>query len=107
MEDEWKCCDASITDEIEKLCVHHWLGRWATKISRQSWDSMRIREEMAKESRPVVHSASQRWRVLRQLERWLETPMLLLSFVWLALALLEMTNSTSGLFQWLGTVIWI
>jgi voltage-gated potassium channel len=62
---------------------------------------------MANRSVPVGHSASRRWRVLRQLEQWLDTPMLVLSFVWLALALLEMTNRTNGLFRWLGTVIWI
>lgn len=48
-----------------------------------------------------------RWRALRQLEAWLDRPMLVLSFVWLALALLELTDRTNGLFEWIGTAIWL
>lgn len=49
----------------------------------------------------------ERWRVLGQLEEWLETPMLVLSFVWLLLVLVELVWSTAGIFTLLGTVIWI
>lgn len=49
----------------------------------------------------------ERWAVLHDLEDWLETPMLVLSFVWLVLVLIELVWTTSGLFSFLGTVIWI
>lgn len=50
---------------------------------------------------------TERWQVLLQLEEWIETPMLLLSFVWLSLVLVELIWTTSGVFEFLGTVIWI
>jgi voltage-gated potassium channel len=50
--------------------------------------------------------ARQRWRTLRQLEQWLEGPMLVLSFVWLALLLVELVWGESQLFETLGTAIW-
>ncbi|MCB5175373.1 ion transporter [Microvirga lenta] len=49
----------------------------------------------------------ERWQVLTQLEEWLETPMLVLSFVWLSLVLVELVWGTSGVFELLGTIIWI
>jgi voltage-gated potassium channel len=41
----------------------------------------------------------ERWRVLRQLEDWLETPMVVLSFVWLLLVMIELMWTTSGVFE--------
>ena len=49
----------------------------------------------------------ERWHVLRQLEDLLERPMLVLSFVWFALVLVELIWTTSGVFEFLGTIIWI
>ena len=49
----------------------------------------------------------ERWRVLMHLEEWLETPMLILSFVWFSLVIVELIWTTSGVFQLLGTVIWV
>lgn len=49
----------------------------------------------------------ERWRVLTQLEDWLERPMLVLSFIWLSLVIVELIWTTSGVFELLGTVIWI
>jgi voltage-gated potassium channel len=49
----------------------------------------------------------ERWQVLAQLEEWLETPMILLSFVWFLLVVVELIWTTSGVFQLLGTMIWI
>lgn len=54
-----------------------------------------------------THDDDERWQVLRQLEEWLETPMLVLSGVWLALVLVELIWTTSGVFAFLGTIIWI
>lgn len=49
----------------------------------------------------------ERWQVLAQLEEWLETPMIVLSFVWFLLVVVELTWTTSGIFEFLGAMIWI
>ncbi len=49
----------------------------------------------------------ERWLTLRQLEEWLEGPMIGLSLIWLVLVLVELVWTTSGIFQFLGTAIWI
>ncbi|MDF3075804.1 MAG: Potassium voltage-gated channel subfamily [Alphaproteobacteria bacterium] len=48
----------------------------------------------------------ERWRTLHELEDWLETPMQILSLVWLGLVLAEMIWSTTDFFAVLGLVIW-
>ena len=50
---------------------------------------------------------AERLEALHELEGWLETPMLLLSFVWLLLVLFELVWGTSSLLEVFGTVIWI
>ena len=50
---------------------------------------------------------AERLEALHELEGWLETPMLLLSFVWLLLVLVELVWGTSMLLEVFGTVIWI
>ncbi len=52
-------------------------------------------------------SQTERWRELRKLDEWLETPMLLLSLAWLAIVVVELTSGTSELLASIGTVIWI
>lgn len=49
----------------------------------------------------------ERWQILIQLEKWVETPMVVLSFIWLLLVVVELIWSTSGLFGVVGTAIWI
>ena len=49
----------------------------------------------------------ERWAVLRQLEEWIEWPMLVLGFVWLGLLVLELTRGLSPPLEALGTVIWV
>lgn len=49
----------------------------------------------------------ERYTLLQQLEDWLETPMLVLGFVWLALLVIELIWGLSPLLEGLGTVIWI
>ena len=51
-------------------------------------------------------AAGERWAALADLERWLERPMLVLSFAWLALFVLEFTRGLSPPLQTLGTAIW-
>src|SRR4028118_1383127 len=49
----------------------------------------------------------ERFALLQQLEDWLETPMLVLGFVWLALLVIELIWGLSPLLEGVGTVIWI
>ena len=50
---------------------------------------------------------NERNEILSQLEDWLETPMLVLGFVWLLLLVLELTTDLSEFLETIGTVIWI
>jgi voltage-gated potassium channel len=49
----------------------------------------------------------ERWSTLAKLDDWLDTPMLVLSFVWLVLVLVELAWGTSRLLEVFGTAIWI
>lgn len=52
-------------------------------------------------------STRRRWRTLRQLEGWLEIPMVVLGFVWLALLVAELIWGISPVLETLSTTIWI
>ncbi len=54
-----------------------------------------------------VELKRERYELLRRVEDWLETPMLVLAFVWLLLLILELVRDESALFNFLGTTIWI
>ena len=41
---------------------------------------------------PAVEITRERWQLLRQLDRMLEMPMVVLGFVWLALLVFELTG---------------
>lgn len=49
----------------------------------------------------------QRWVLLHHLEGWLEIPMILLGFVWLALLIWELVVGLTPLLSLLGRAIWI
>lgn len=49
----------------------------------------------------------ERWLVLSQLEDWLERPMLILSFIWFSLVIIELIWTTSGVLELLGIIIWV
>jgi voltage-gated potassium channel len=49
----------------------------------------------------------ERYALLQRLEGWLETPMLVLAFVWLVLLIVELIRGESLLFYFLGTIIWV
>lgn len=49
----------------------------------------------------------ERYELLQRLEGWLETPMLVLAFVWLVLLIVELVRRESELFYFLGTTIWV
>ena len=48
----------------------------------------------------------ERYKLLRRLENWLETPMLALGFMWLALLVIEFIWGLSRLLEMLLTLIW-
>lgn len=50
---------------------------------------------------------SERYELLRRLEDSLETPMLALAFVWLAMLVVELIWGESRLFEIIGTIIWV
>lgn len=49
----------------------------------------------------------ERYELLQRLDDWLETPMLILAFVWLALLVGELILGENLAFEVVGTVIWI
>lgn len=59
------------------------------------------------ESTDVEELKRERYELLQRLEGWLETPMLVLAFVWLVLLIVELVRGESMLFYVLGTVIWV
>lgn len=63
---------------------------------------------MATEERPSAGDIrSERGEILRQLEDWLEMPMLILSIVWLVLFVVEAIRGTSPFLDTLSNVIWV
>jgi voltage-gated potassium channel len=49
----------------------------------------------------------QRWRTLRQLDEWLDAPMMALSALWVVIVLIELTTGGNALLAAIGSVIWI
>lgn len=49
----------------------------------------------------------ERYQLMQRLENWLETPMLVLAFAWLALLMVELIWVGSTVFESIGTVIWV
>ena len=49
----------------------------------------------------------ERWSTLRDLDEWLRTPMLVLSFLWLVLVVAELAWGTSQALETFGTAIWV
>lgn len=56
-------------------------------------------------STPEKQALNQERRELQQLEDWMETPMLLLGFAWLALFVIELTRGLTPQLEVLGTVM--
>lgn len=52
-------------------------------------------------------SARLRWRLLRDLDRWLDWPMVVLSIAWLGIVIWELVSGTTRLLETVGTAIWI
>ena len=52
-------------------------------------------------------SDRQRWKTLRQLDDWLDTPMTVLSALWVMIVLAELTTGGNALLTTIGTIIWV
>ncbi len=64
--------------------------------------------EKQDEAAPIEEALkNERYELLRRLEDSLETPMLALAFVWLALLVVELIWGDSLLFESIGTIIWV
>ena len=50
---------------------------------------------------------AERWQALHDLEDWLQVPMIVLSFLWLLLVVVELVWGGSELLETFGTVIWV
>jgi voltage-gated potassium channel len=55
----------------------------------------------------TTDEVEERWSVLHALEDWLQTPMMVLSFVWLLLVIVELVWGTTRSLEVFGTAIWI
>jgi len=62
-----------------------------------------------KEEKEIVRQKvnAERRSLVERLEDWLETPMLVLGFVWLVLLVIELTGNLSPALELVGTIIWI
>ncbi len=62
-----------------------------------------------KEEKEIVRQKvnAERQSLVERLEDWLETPMLVLGFVWLVLLVIELTGNLSPVLELVGTIIWI
>lgn len=82
--------------------------RRAACVQNQCRTPLQGRSTMGQiETSEPEHDSGERWAVLYQLEDWLQTPMVVLSFAWLLLVLTEFAWGTSYLLETFGTVIWI
>ena len=52
-------------------------------------------------------TSSQRYQLLKRLENFLELPLIILGFTWLALLIIELVHKTSPVLETFGLVIWI
>ena len=56
---------------------------------------------------PEEETRAERWHALRDLEGWLERPMMALGVVWLVLLVVELVHGLSPALEWMATAIWI
>ncbi len=71
--------------------------------------SEQIKKEVEKEEKEIVRRQieEERQSLVVRLEDWLETPMLVLGFAWLALLVYELIWNLSPALELAGTIIWI
>lgn len=62
---------------------------------------------MAEQIDTDLPETDQRWSALRDLDGWLQTPTMVLSFIWLLLVIVELAWGTSRALEVFGTAIWV
>lgn len=62
---------------------------------------------MKEEERKSPAAVEERYHELRELDQWLEKPMIYLGLVWIVLLIIELTRGLSPLLTVLSTVIWV
>jgi len=69
----------------------------------------RTEKVLEKEEKEIVRERikEERRSLVARLEDWLETPLLILGFVWLVLLVIELTGNLSPALGLAGTIIWI
>jgi len=69
----------------------------------------RTEKVLEKEEKEIVRERikEERRSLVARLEDWLETPLLILGFVWLVLLVIELTGNLSPALELAGTIIWI
>ncbi len=63
--------------------------------------------QMTESTAPGSRETDERWTALRDLEEWLQTPMMVLSFVWLLFVIVELVWGSSQALEVFGTAIWV
>lgn len=62
---------------------------------------------MTDQQKEEQRAEGERWRVLHRLEEWLETPMVVLGLIWLAILVAELLLGDRALLRTVGLFIWI
>jgi voltage-gated potassium channel len=81
--------------------MHSARSQWHHSAGLRVFPASTIIREIAKAS------DHQRWKTLRQLDEWLDTPMMVLSAVWVLIVLVDLTSGGNPLLTTIGTIIWI
>jgi len=68
-----------------------------------------MNEQIEKNEKEIIcrRIEEERESLVKRLEGWLETPLLVLGFVWLILLVIELTGNLSPALELAGTIIWI
>jgi voltage-gated potassium channel len=68
-----------------------------------------MNEQTEKKEENIVREQikAERKSLVEHLESWMETPLLVLGFVWLILLVIELTGNLSPALELIGTIIWI
>ena len=68
-----------------------------------------MNEQIEKNEKEIIRRRieEERESLVKRLEGWLETPLLVLGFVWLILLVIELTGNLSPALEFTGTIIWI
>lgn len=90
----------------KRLYQNHW-AKFARDFCACRNAEKETEPAMSDRKQPESALDRERCEVLQQWEDWLETPLLVLSFVWLGLFIIELVWGLNSLLEAIGTTIWI